>query len=147
MKIGIVLSGGAVRGLAHIGVLKALWEYGIYPSCVSGVSAGALIGVFYADGYTPSQIEEIALKINIFDYIKPYIPPGRALFSIENLDIFLGKYISKGDLSLLEKKIFITATNLNKGFPEYFSKGDISILLKATSALPFVFEPVTSSPN
>jgi NTE family protein len=142
MKFGIVLSGGAVRGLAHIGVLKALEEHGVYPTVISGASAGAIIGVFYADGYSPGELEEIALKTNIFDYIKPSFPPGQALFSLEKLDKFLDKYISKKDLSQLEKKMFVCVTNLNKGFPEYFSSGDIYTLLMATSALPFVFKPV-----
>jgi NTE family protein len=47
-KIGIVLSGGGARGIAHLGVLKALEEFGIKPSIISGTSAGAIAGVFYA---------------------------------------------------------------------------------------------------
>ncbi len=142
MKFGLVLSGGAVRGMAHIGVIKALEEYGIYPEYISGASAGAIIGVFYASGYSPKEMEDIALKTNVFDYIKPNIPPINSLFSLEKLDKFLEKYISEKDISLLRKKTFICVTNLNKGFPEYFSKGSISLLLSATSALPFIFPPV-----
>ncbi len=142
MKFGVVLSGGAVRGLAHIGVLKALEENGIYPKYISGASAGAIIGVFYGAGYSPREMEEIALKTNVFEYIKPNIPPNKALFSLEKLDRFLEKYISEKDLSQLKKKVFICATNLNLGFPEYFSKGDIFTLLSASSALPFIFSPV-----
>ncbi len=142
MNFGVVLSGGAVRGLAHIGALRALEEKGIYPSAISGASAGAIIGVFYAEGYSPKEMEEIALKTNLFEYIKPAIPPSQALFSLEKLDKFLEKYISKKDLSQLERKMFVCVTNLNKGFPEYFSSGDIYTLLMATSALPFVFRPV-----
>jgi len=52
-SVGIVLSGGGVRGFAHIGALKALNERGIFPQVISGVSAGAIIGSLYADGYTP----------------------------------------------------------------------------------------------
>ena len=142
MNFGIVLSGGAVRGLAHIGVLKALEENGIYPRYISGSSAGAIIGTFYAAGYSPNEMEQIALKTNIFDYIKPNIPPSKALFSLEKLDSFIDRYISKKDLSKLEKTIYICATNLDLGFPEYFSKGDITTLLAASSALPFIFSPV-----
>ena len=50
MKIGLVLSGGGVRGIAHIGVIKALEEYGIYPSYIAGTSAGAIVGGMYAGG-------------------------------------------------------------------------------------------------
>ena len=58
-KAGIILSGGGARGFAHAGILKALNEAGIYPDVISGVSAGAIVGAFYADGYTPDEIYEI----------------------------------------------------------------------------------------
>ena len=142
MKFGIVFSGGAVRGAAHIGVLKALKERGIYPEYISGSSAGSIIGVFYGAGFSPEEMEKIALTSSILDYIKPSIPTASALFSLENLKKFVEKNIDVKDLSELEKKVFVCATNLNKGFPEYFSKGDIPTLLIASSALPFLFKPV-----
>jgi NTE family protein len=58
-KWGIVLSGGGARGFAHLGVLKALNEAGIYPEVVSGTSAGAIAGSLYCDGHTPDQIMKI----------------------------------------------------------------------------------------
>lgn len=60
--IGLVLSGGGVRGIAHLGVLQALDELGIRPSVISGVSVGALIGALYASGQTPEQILNLAKK-------------------------------------------------------------------------------------
>ena len=58
-KIGLVLSGGGARGFAHLGVIQALNESGIYPDVISGTSAGALAGVLYCDGYTPKEIFKI----------------------------------------------------------------------------------------
>ena len=55
-NIGLVLSGGGARGFAHLGVLHALNEKGIYPDVISGTSAGAIIGALYADGLTPGEI-------------------------------------------------------------------------------------------
>ncbi|MFT4667761.1 MAG: putative acylesterase/phospholipase RssA [Polaribacter sp.] len=55
---GLVLSGGGVNGIAHIGVIKALEEYGIRPSVISGASAGAIVGAFYAAGYSTDEILE-----------------------------------------------------------------------------------------
>ncbi len=52
-NIGLVLSGGGVRGMAHIGILKALNEHDIYPDIISGVSAGAIVGALYANGKMP----------------------------------------------------------------------------------------------
>ena len=67
-SIGLVLSGGGARGLAHLGVLKALEECGIKPSIISGTSAGALIGALYAAGKTPDEILTIASKANLFSF-------------------------------------------------------------------------------
>ena len=66
-KIGIALGGGSARGFAHIGVLQALDEAGIPIQVVAGTSAGSLVGVFYAAGYTPWQMQEVALKVRDID--------------------------------------------------------------------------------
>ncbi|MFV3415439.1 patatin-like phospholipase family protein [Pseudomonas nitroreducens] len=63
-KIGLVLSGGAARGLAHIGVLKALDEQGIHVDAIAGTSMGAVIGGLYAAGYTPKELEQLALELD-----------------------------------------------------------------------------------
>jgi NTE family protein len=55
-KIGIVLSGGGVRGFAHLGLLQLIDELGIRPHAISGVSSGAIVGVMYAAGHKPEQI-------------------------------------------------------------------------------------------
>ena len=56
MNVGLVLSGGGVKGVAHIGVIKALEENNIYPTHISGSSAGAVFGAFYAAGYSPEEM-------------------------------------------------------------------------------------------
>ncbi len=61
--IGVVLSGGGSRGMAHIGTLRALEEAGLTPSFIAGVSVGAVIGGLYAAGYTPDELEELATGI------------------------------------------------------------------------------------
>jgi len=58
-KIGLVLSGGGAKGLAHIGVLKALEKYGIKPDFIGGTSMGAIVGSMYASGYSADQIDSI----------------------------------------------------------------------------------------
>ena len=58
-KIGIVLSGGGARGFAHLGALQALHEHKIYPEIISGVSAGAIVGAFYANGMAPEDIFDL----------------------------------------------------------------------------------------
>ena len=73
-KIGLVLSGGGAKGLAHIGVLKAIEEAGVKIDFIGGTSMGAIVGGLYASGYNASQIDSI-FKVSDFDQLlKDYIP-------------------------------------------------------------------------
>ncbi len=139
-KVGIVFSGGAVRGAAHIGVLKALEEYDIKPKFISGVSAGSIVSVFYGDGYSPKEMEEILLKTDYFSYIKPRFPKV-SFFSLEKMDKLFDKYISKKNLQDLDKKVFICITDLLTGNTEYINSGNISLYVRASCSLPMFFEP------
>ncbi len=145
-KIGVVLSGGAVRGLAHIGVLKALEEKGIKPSVISGVSAGSIVGAFYCSGYSPDEMKEIALNTNFLQYVKPAIPT-KSFFYFNHFEKFLDKYLKNRNIEDLEIPFYICATNLNKGIPEYFDKGDLKKIVKASSSIPILFEPVKIGKN
>ena len=79
-SVGIALSGGGVRGFAHLGVLKALNEKGIYPEVIAGTSAGALAGIFYADGYSPKKVLKyfiitvFFISPSLLSLIKGYYP-------------------------------------------------------------------------
>jgi len=63
-KIGVVLSGGGAKGLAHIGILKALEKANIYPDYITGTSMGSIVAALYSLGYSPDELEQIALNIN-----------------------------------------------------------------------------------
>ena len=65
--IGIVLSGGGTRGIAHIGVLRALGERGIFPDCIAGASAGAIVGALYAAGYAPLDVYAVGDRVSPID--------------------------------------------------------------------------------
>ena len=82
-NIGICLSGGGARGIAHIGVLQALEENGIVPRYVSGSSAGSIIGVLYASGISPKDILDIVIHARLFKMFKLGLRGG--LVSIEPL--------------------------------------------------------------
>ncbi|HOS47718.1 MAG TPA: patatin-like phospholipase family protein, partial [Bacteroidia bacterium] len=81
-KVGLVLSGGGARGLAHIGVLKALEENNIPIDYITGTSAGALVGSYYAIGLTPSEIEKLVIS-------REFERRATGLFDEENLYNFL----------------------------------------------------------
>ncbi|RMA97789.1 patatin-like phospholipase family protein [Hydrogenothermus marinus] len=141
MKISLVLSGGAVRGLAHIGVLKALEEENIEIEAISGVSAGAIIGSLYASGYKANQLEEIALKENFLKWFKPS-KTFKSLFSLENLERFLKNHIKEEKIENLPTKLFVTTTDLNYGKFRIWEKGNLYKIVRASSSIPFFFEPV-----
>jgi NTE family protein len=140
--VGLVLSGGGVKGMAHIGIIKALNERDIYPDTISGVSAGAIVGALYANGTSPLNMlaffkETPLFKYNFFTINKP------GLFDTEKYYLFFSKYFEKDAFEALEKELFVTATNLQAGIPKVFSSGELIRPLLASAALPPVFNPVT----
>jgi len=140
-KTGIILSGGAVRGFAHLGVLKALNENNIFPDAISGVSAGALVGAFYADGYSPEEIFEIFSNNSIFDFVKVAIPKNGFLGN-KNLTKVLKKNLRAKNFENLKIDFTLAATNLNKGELRYFNSGEIIPALIASTSIPILFQPV-----
>lgn len=139
--VGLVLSGGGVKGMAHIGLIKALAERGIYPDVVSGVSAGAIVGALYANGIDSIDMLHFFKETPLFKYHFFAInKPG--LFDTEKYHFFFSKYFEKDTFDTLEKKLFVTATDLQSGIPKIFSTGQLLRPLLASAALPPVFNPV-----
>ncbi len=140
-KIGIALSGGGSRGVAHIGILKALNEHNIYPDIISGCSAGAIVGAFYADGYTPDEMREFIIGKRIFDIAKLTIPK-RGLMRMTGLEKVLTEYLRAKTFEALKLPLYINATELNRGKSVYFHSGTIIDKIIASSSIPVLFEPV-----
>ena len=141
-KTGVILSGGGVRGFAHAGILKALNEADIYPDVISGVSAGAIVGALYADGYSPDEIFEIFKEDNsFFKYAKIKIP-GKGLFNTVGLRKNLAKHLKSDNLEDLKIPLIIAATDMSKGEVVYFDEGKILDRVMASAAIPILFEPV-----
>ncbi|TYP98971.1 NTE family protein [Tenacibaculum adriaticum] len=139
-NIGIVLSGGGARAAAHIGVLQALNENNVYPSRISGTSAGALIGALYCAGYTPLEILELA-KSKSFLKIFRIGFNNRGLTEMTRLKDFLNKHITN-DFNELKIPLYISVTNLNLGNFEIKSSGNLIEYISATCAVPLLFRPI-----
>ncbi|MEZ2413757.1 patatin-like phospholipase family protein [Muriicola sp. E247] len=139
--IGLVLSGGGVRGMGHIGMLKALKEHGIEPSVVSGSSAGALVGALYASGRTMEDMLAFFKETPLFKYSFLTINKPGLVDTERYYDIFR-QYMPFEKFEALSKKLFVVATNLQKGVEEVFSEGELIMPLLASAALPPVFSPV-----
>jgi NTE family protein len=140
-KIGLVLSGGGARGFAHLGVIKALNEAGIFPDVISGTSAGALVGSMYADGYTPDEILKIMNLNGRLQYFSPTVPRG-GLLQISGIEKILREKLRAKSFSELKIPLYVSATDLNSGKAVYFSEGELIMPVIASASIPVLFKPV-----
>ncbi len=140
-KTGLVLSGGGARGFAHLGLLQALNEEGIYPDVLSGTSAGALVGVLYADGYTPGEILEIMNSGSRLDFMRPAMP-REGLLQLNGIHKILKTQLRATTFKELKIPLYVTATDLNNGKPVYFSQGKLLDPVIASASIPVLFQPV-----
>lgn len=138
---GLVLSGGAARGIAHLGILKALAEAGLKADIISGVSAGAIAGVLYADGFEPEEILELYTRKSIFEFMKMTVPKT-GLFKPAGLRETLVKNLRSSRFEQLRIPLIVAATNLLAGKSEYFSHGELIDPILASASIPVLFEPV-----
>lgn len=139
-KIGIALSGGGIKGLCHAGVLKALEEAGIKPDIISGVSAGAIVGALYADGYSPDEIAKIFEHVEFRKMTKLQVPDG-GFFRTERFEKYLGSKLQAKTFEELKIPLRIVATNLDKGESVTFSSGKLLPVIMASSSVPILFSP------
>jgi NTE family protein len=140
-NIGLVLSGGGVRGIAHIGVLKALNELNIHPSVISGTSAGAIIGVLYAMGLSSQEMIDFVSHSSLWKFFRFEWSAG----GLSNLNYLKKRLIEIGippNFEDLQKKLFVSATNLTKGKTEIFHEGPLIDTILASCSIPLVFKPV-----
>ena len=140
-KIGLVLSGGGARGFAHLGVIQALNERGIYPDVISGTSAGAIIGALYADGHTPEEILRLMDGSSRLDFMRPALP-REGLLQINGIHKILKASLHSKKFEDLKIPLFVAATDLNNGRAVYFSEGEILDPVIASASIPVVFQPV-----
>lgn len=139
-KIGIALSGGGIKGMCHAGVLKALDEAGIKPDIISGVSAGAIVGALYADGFSPDEIAEIFEHVEFRKMTKLQVPDG-GFFRTERFEKYLGSKLKAKTFEDLKIPLHVVATNLDKGESVTFSSGKLLPVIMASSSVPILFSP------
>lgn len=140
-KIGIALSGGGVKGFAHLGVLKALEEKGIEADVLAGVSAGAIVGSFIAAGKKPTEVMELINENDFFDFAKLGIP-DRGFFTLGNMTENLEKSLGVKTFEELKIPFYVGAVNIEKARMEYFSKGELVKIIQASCSIPVLFSPV-----
>lgn len=139
-KVGIVLSGGGIRGIAHLGVLKAFINAGITFSHITGTSAGSIVGAFYAAGIDPEETLNIFLKTKLLRFLRPTL--GLGLINFEHTADLLKSYLPFDNIEDLRIPLTIAATNFSEGKLVYFNKGPLIRAIQASSCIPGIFRPI-----
>lgn len=140
-EIGLVLSGGGFRGMAHIGVIKYIEEIGLHPSFVAGTSAGAIVGALYAAGYSSNEILDFFLHTRVFSW-KNYAYRKAGILEPLRFSERLKEYLPENDFAKLRRRFFVARTNLFTGEGEIISEGELIPNIMASAALPLLFAPV-----
>ena len=141
-KIALVLGGGAARGFAHIGVIKALEAQGIQPDIIVGTSAGAVVGALYAAGNNGFELQKIALQMQENE-VSDWSLPDRGVFKGEALQSFVNRAVNNRPLEKLSRQFAAVATDLHSGAMIVFRTGNTGMAVRASSSVPGVFQPVS----
>ena len=142
-KIGLALGGGAARGFAHVGVIQVLEEAGLRPQFVTGTSAGSLVAAIYASGKTTAQLQQVAETMDeaaIADWILPLF--NRGMLRGEALARYVNTQVGGALIENFPIPLGIVATDLHSGQAILFQRGDTGTAVRASSAVPAVFQPV-----
>jgi NTE family protein len=139
-RLGIVLSGGGSRGLAHAGVLRALAENGIEPDCIAGTSAGALVGALYASGRDMAEVLRFFDDVNPFRFSRLALNKPGVIDSEKILGSFR-QWFPEDSFEALARPLSVTGTDLVSGQLEIWSAGPLVRPLLASSSVPFVISP------
>jgi len=142
-RLGLALGGGAAKGFAHIGVIQVLEEAGIVPDLVVGTSAGSLVAALYASGQQAAQLQRMAQSLDeaaLADWSVPFA--GRGLLLGEALARYVNTQVRARLIEDMPLPLGIVATDLGTGEAVLFRRGDTGTAVRASSAVPAVFEPV-----
>jgi len=151
-KIALALGGGAARGFAHIGVIKALEAQGISPDIIVGTSAGSVVGALYAAGLNGFQIQELSMKMEedqILDgsgfyrcILETMVTDNRGCIKGQALQNFINSNVKGRPIENLNKTFAAVATNLKNGEMMVFRTGNTGMAVRASSSVPVFFQPV-----
>lgn len=145
-RLGLALGGGAARGFAHVGVIQVLEEAGIRPDLVAGTSAGSLVAAIYASGKNGSQLQRVAETMEeatIADWTVPLF--NRGVLRGDALARYVNAQVGSRLIEDMRLPLGIVATDLNSGRDMLFQRGDTGTAVRASSAVPGVFQPVKIS--
>ena len=144
-RIGLALSSGGAKGLAHIGVIQVLEEYGIRVSAIAGTSIGAYVGAMWASGRSGRELEELAAEMktsrDLLSLVDPVLPPRRGFVRGDRIEERLRKTLGDTNFEDLETPLSVVATELDGYRRVTFESGDVASAVRASLAIPGILEP------
>ena len=140
-RLALALGGGAARGFAHIGVIKALETNGIVPDFIVGTSAGAVVGALYAAGHGPFELQKLAIQLDE-TAVTDWSFFERGFIKGEALERFINGNVGNRPIEGLRRRFAAVATDLQSGEPIIFQRGNTGTAVRASAAIPGVFPPV-----
>jgi len=144
VRVGLALGGGAARGFAHIGVIKALEARNMKVDLLAGTSAGSVIAALSASGMSGLAMNKLALTLDeasISDWALPF--RTRGFLQGVALQNWLNKTLDNRPIEKMQKPLGVVATDLKTGQPILFQRGNTGIAVRASCSVPSIFEPVT----
>jgi NTE family protein len=141
IKIALVLGGGAARGFAHVGVIKALEAQGITPDIIVGTSAGSVVGALYAAGYNGFQLQQLSMQMDE-GQVSDWSMPNRGVIKGDALQDFINNAVKYRTLEKMKKTLAVVATDLRSGEMIVFRSGNTGMAVRASSSVPGIFQPV-----
>lgn len=141
LRVGVALSGGTAKTIAHIGVLEALEEAGVEIGCVAGTSGGAIIGALYCAGFTIPDLKALARGVRWKNLARISFP-RLGLLSNDTIKKFLGDLLGDRTFEQLRTPLVIVGTNLLTGERALFTAGSVALAAQVSSTIPQLFAPV-----
>lgn len=146
--VALVLSGGAARGYAHVGVIKALEAHGLRPDLVVGSSAGSIVGALYASGMSARELEERIAELGGAQFSDlefggfGILPGSMGLLRGDRLHRYIDDRVRWHRIEDFPIRFAVVATALDTGESQIFNAGDVGLAVVASSAVPGVLSPV-----
>ena len=139
--VGLALGGGAVWGMSHIGVLKAMEDNNIHIDCICGTSIGSIVGGLYAAGLSLDELLELSTHTQ-WKHLSQLTLPLNGLLSNEPMDQFINHLVGEKNIENLQIPFAAVATDIISGEEIILDRGKLSTAMRASSAIPGIFQPV-----
>jgi NTE family protein len=141
-RVALVLGGGAARGTAHVGVIRALVDAGVPIDMIVGTSMGSLIGGLYAAGFDADTLAEAVVEIDPSSAAELLLPPRGGILDGQPLAMLLDALVEGRQLDELEIPFHAVVIDLFSGEPQVAPAGSLATAIRASTAIPVLFDPV-----